>query len=101
MTDYHWPEHTRQLRRIVRAAFSRTDLVDARHLPGLLFAGTSRRLGRMQTIERGEIVRCLTAPCTSVAQAAEALGMSRAAVYRKIAQYGIAVPARGRGSAGS
>lgn len=92
LTNYHWPENTRQLRRIVRDAVSRTDLVDVRHLPGLLFAGTSRRLSRMRPNERGEIVRCLTAPGTSVAQAAEALGMSRATVYRKIAQYGIASP---------
>ncbi|MGW4568254.1 helix-turn-helix domain-containing protein [Streptomyces sp. NPDC004561] len=94
LTNYDWPQNTRQLRRIVRDAASRTDVVDLRHLPGKIFAGTARRLSRMQAIERDEIVRCLTAPDMSVARAAETLGMSRATIYRKIAQYDIAIPAR-------
>lgn len=94
LTDYDWPRNIRELQRVVRDAVSRTDVVDLRHLPGKIFAGTARRLTRMQAIERDEIVRCLTAPGTSVAQAAQTLGMSRATIYRKIAQYDIAIPAR-------
>lgn len=92
LTNYHWPQNTRELQRIVRDAVSRTDLVDLRHLPGKIFAGSTRRLSRIQALERDEIVRCLTTPGTSVAQAAETLGMSRATIYRKIAQYDIARP---------
>jgi len=37
-------------------------------------------------------VRVLTQPGISMRQAAEELGMSRATVYRKLAQYDIHVP---------
>ena len=43
---------------------------------------------------RDEIVRCLTQPGATAVQAAGALGLSRATLYRKIAQYGIRVPGR-------
>ncbi|GAA2253084.1 hypothetical protein GCM10010145_21050 [Streptomyces ruber] len=39
-------------------------------------------------------MRCLTEPATTVAQAADRLGMSRATVYRKLGQYGISIPGR-------
>ncbi|MFE7075077.1 GAF domain-containing protein [Streptomyces sp. NPDC057620] len=96
LSDFHWPENTRQLQRVVRDAASRTDVVDLRHLPAEIFVGTPRRLSRMQALERDEIVRCLTEPDTTVAQAAEALGISRATIYRKITQYDIVVPTRTR-----
>ncbi len=92
LTTCHWPENTRQLRRIVCDAASRTDVVDLRHLPGEVFVGTPHRLSRIQALERDEIIRCLTEPATTVAQAADALGMSRATIYRKIAQYDITLP---------
>ena len=41
-----------------------------------------------------EIMRALARPGTTVQRAAVELGLSRATVYRKIAQYGIAVPRR-------
>ncbi|MFF5158298.1 helix-turn-helix domain-containing protein [Streptomyces sp. NPDC000348] len=94
LTNHHWPENARQLRRVVRDAASRTDVVDVRHLPAEVFTGTGRRLTRMQALERDEIVRCLAEPGTTVAQAADRLGMSRATVYRKIAQYDITIPSR-------
>lgn len=94
LTDHHWPENVRQLRHLVRGAASRTDVVDIRHLPAEVFTGARRRLSRIQALERDEIVRCLTQPGTTVAQAADTLGMSRATVYRKTAQYGIKVPGR-------
>ncbi|MGX9875810.1 helix-turn-helix domain-containing protein [Streptomyces cellulosae] len=96
LTTYHWPENSRQLRRTVCDAASRTDVVDLRHLPGEVFVGTPRRLSRIQALEREEIIRCLTEPATTVAQAADALGMSRATIYRKIAQYDITIPSRTR-----
>ncbi len=96
LTTYHWPENSRQLRRTVCDAASRTDVVDLRHLPGEVFVGTPRRLSRIQALERDEIIRCLTEPATTVAQAADALGMSRATIYRKLAQYDITIPSRTR-----
>ncbi|MCW2508627.1 MAG: Sigma54 specific transcriptional regulator, Fis family, partial [Modestobacter sp.] len=49
-------------------------------------------------LERDEILRCLTQPGTTAVQAAAELGLSRATLYRKIAQYGLKV--RGREHAG-
>ncbi|AXG81119.1 Fis family transcriptional regulator [Streptomyces paludis] len=94
LTAYDWPENVRQLRRVVRAAASRTDVIDAHHLPAEMFTGTARPLGRLQALERDEIVRCLTEPGTTVAQAAERLSMSRATIYRKMTQYDIKLPGR-------
>ncbi|MEV0013730.1 GAF domain-containing protein [Streptomyces tendae] len=98
LTAYEWPENVRQLRRVVRAAASRADVVDARHLPAEVFTGARYRLSRLQELERDEIVRCLTEPGTTMGQAARQLGMSRATLYRKTARYGIDVPGRTRRS---
>ncbi|MFF0227330.1 helix-turn-helix domain-containing protein [Streptomyces sp. NPDC004629] len=94
LTAHQWPENARQLGRVVREAASRTDTIDVQHLPAEVFTDPGRRLGRLERLERDEIVRCLTDPTITVAQAAERLGMSRATVYRKIAHYGIQVPGR-------
>ncbi|MER6688592.1 GAF domain-containing protein [Streptomyces minutiscleroticus] len=94
LTGYDWPENARQLQRVVHDAVSRTEVVDKHHLPAEVFAGGDHRLTRLQILERDEIVRCLTEPGVTVAQAADNLGMSRATVYRKMAQYGIRIPGR-------
>ncbi|MFD4248890.1 GAF domain-containing protein [Amycolatopsis thermoflava] len=94
LTAYPWPGNVRQLRQVVREAVARADVVDTRHLPPEVFTSPGRRLTRMEAVERDEIVRCLTKPGTTAAQVASMLGMSRATVYRKIAQYGIKVPRR-------
>lgn len=91
---FDWPENVRQLQRIVREAAARTDLVDSQHLPPEVFSGTSRPLNRLDNLKRDEIIRCLTEPGTTVAKAAAKLGMGRATVYRKIAQYDIKLPRR-------
>ncbi|CDR10943.1 GAF domain-containing protein [Streptomyces iranensis] len=98
LTSYDWPENVGQLRRAVREAASRTDVIDTRHLPAEVFTGSSGHLPRLQLLERDEIVRCLTEPGTTVAQAAAKMGMGRATVYRKMARYGIRVPGRRRGA---
>jgi transcriptional regulator of acetoin/glycerol metabolism len=67
-------------------------VIDVRHLPADVLSGTSHRLSRIETFERDEIVRVLTQPGISMREAAEELGMSRATVYRKLAQYDIHVP---------
>jgi hypothetical protein len=95
LAAHSWPENVRELRAVVREAVARTDLVDVHHLrPSVLSAG-SRSLTRLEQLERDEILRCLTQPGTTAVQAATELGLSRATLYRKIAQYGIKVPGRG------
>ncbi|WP_199522507.1 AAA-type ATPase lid domain-containing protein [Geodermatophilus marinus] len=97
LTGYGWPGNVRQLRRVVRGAVARTDLVDLHHLAPEVFEGGGRPLTRLERLERDEIVRCLTAPGTTVTRAAEELGIGRATLYRKIAQYRIVLPREGAG----
>ncbi|SNS96328.1 regulatory protein, Fis family [Geodermatophilus pulveris] len=97
LTAYSWPGNVRQLRRVVREAVSRADVVDVQHLAAEVLDSGSRALSRLERLERDEIVRCLTAPGTTVTRAAEELGIGRATLYRKIAQYKITVPPRSAG----
>lgn len=90
-----WPGNARQLSEVVAHAASCTDTIDLRHLPADVLSGTARRLTRIEAFERDEIVRVLTRPSISMREAAAELGMSRATVYRKVAQYDIHVPRSG------
>ncbi|RZQ65942.1 GAF domain-containing protein [Amycolatopsis suaedae] len=92
---YHWPDNVEQLRRVVREAAGRSDLVDTRHLPPEVLCGPAHQLTRIEALERDEIARCLAEPGMTVTRAARILGMSRATIYRKIAHYDIPVPGRG------
>ncbi len=94
LTGYGWPGNVAQLRRVVREAVTRADVVDVHHLAPEVLDGGTRPLSRLQRLERDEIVRCLTEPGTTMTQVAEELGIGRATLYRKIAQYRIAVPPR-------
>lgn len=94
LTGYCWPENVRQLRRVIRDAAARTDVIDTRHLSPEIFSAPRQRLTRMQTLERDEIARCLSEPGITVAGAAAALGLSRATLYRKMARYDITAPGR-------
>lgn len=87
--DHAWPGNVAELVDAVHQAATRTDLVDTRHLPPSVFSGTTRRLTRIEAFERDEIIRVLTQPGTSMKDAADELGMSRATIYRKITQYDI------------
>jgi transcriptional regulator of acetoin/glycerol metabolism len=69
--------------------------VDVHHLRPAVLSSGSRSLTRLEQLERDEILRCLTQPGATAVQAATELGVSRATLYRKIAQYGIKVPGRG------
>ncbi len=92
-----WPGGTTQLRSVVRVAAARTDVVDVQHLPPEVLAapaGSVRRLTHLEAVERDEIVKALAVPGTTVARAAEQLGISRATVYRRVSRYGIEVPRR-------
>lgn len=92
LRNYAWPGNVDQLNRVVRHAATRTDVVDLQHLPPIVLTGAHRRLSRIEAFERDEIVRVLTTPDLSMKEAVLELGMSRATVYRKIAQYDIHIP---------
>jgi sigma-54 dependent transcriptional regulator, acetoin dehydrogenase operon transcriptional activator AcoR len=97
LAAHSWPENVRELRAVVREAVARTDVVDVHHLPPAVLSAGSRSLSRLEQLERDEILRCLTRPGTTATQAATELGVSRATLYRKIAQYGLRVPGREQG----
>lgn len=93
LADYAWPGNVEELAQVVRSAATLTDVIDVRHLPpGML--SRSQHLPRIKAFERDEIVRVLTRPGASIEGAAAELGMSRATVYRKVAQYGIQLSSR-------
>lgn len=94
LTAHDWPGNVRQLRQVMRDTAPRAGTVDLHHLPPEVFSGPGHRLSRLQAVERDEIIRCLTEPDTTVVQAAAKLGLSRATIYRKMAQYGITIPHR-------
>lgn len=87
-----WPGNVDQLHRVVRRAALQADTIDTRHLSSEVFSGSGHRLSRIESVERDEIVRVLTTPGMTVKQAATELGMSRATVYRKVAQYDLRIP---------
>lgn len=87
-----WPGNVAELQDVVRRAATRTDQIDVRHLPASVLAGGSHRLTRIEAFERDEIARVLNRPGTSMRQAAEELGMSRATIYRKLSQYDLNLP---------
>ncbi|WP_405421393.1 helix-turn-helix domain-containing protein [Pseudonocardia alni] len=89
LRTYSWPGNVEQLRRTVRDAAARSSLVDVRHLPPELLATRSGSLTRIESLERDELVRCLTEHGMSVTRAAETLGISRATAYRRVQRYGI------------
>lgn len=89
LTAFDWPENVKQLRRIVREAAARSEVIDVPHLPAEVFTNAGHRLSRLQAMERDEIVRCLAQPGATMVAAAAELGMARATIYRKMAQYGI------------
>jgi transcriptional regulator of acetoin/glycerol metabolism len=90
-----WPGNVRQLVQEVAHAARLTDTIDVRHLSAEVLSGSSRRLTRIETFERDEIVRVLMRPGISMQEAGAELGMSRATVYRKLAQYDIHLPRAG------
>ncbi|MEZ0166799.1 helix-turn-helix domain-containing protein [Kineococcus sp. LSe6-4] len=92
LETYPWPGNVDQLHRVVRRAALQADTIDTRHLPPELFSRSGHRLSRIEAVERDEIVRVLTTPGMTVKQAATELGMSRATVYRKVAQYDLRIP---------
>jgi sigma-54 dependent transcriptional regulator, acetoin dehydrogenase operon transcriptional activator AcoR len=94
LTNYDWPGNVRELKHVIRSAAARTEHIDAHHLAPEIFTSGGHTLTRLETFERDELVRCLTAPGATATQAALELGVSRATVYRKIAQYRIQLPGR-------
>jgi sigma-54 dependent transcriptional regulator, acetoin dehydrogenase operon transcriptional activator AcoR len=91
LCNYDWPGNVAELSRVIAHAAGRADVIDLGDLPPQVLAGETRHLSRIEAFERGEITRVLDLEGLTMAEAATELGMSRATLYRKIAQYGIHV----------
>lgn len=87
-----WPGNVAQLRKVLAETVSlqRSGTIGVDKLPAECRSLARRRLTRLEALERDAIVRSLQENCGNKAVAAEALGMSRATIYRKIKEFGIA-----------
>ncbi len=87
-----WPGNVSQLRRVLTEAVARqrSGVIGADKLPPECRSVTRRKLTQMEALERDAIVRSLQDNDGNKPDAARALGMSRATIYRKINDYGIA-----------
>jgi transcriptional regulator of acetoin/glycerol metabolism len=87
-----WPGNVTQLRNVLNeaVALQRCGMIGIDKLPPECRSVAGRRLTQLEAIERDAIVRCLQENDGSKAAAAKALGMSRATIYRKIKEFGIA-----------
>jgi transcriptional regulator of acetoin/glycerol metabolism len=87
-----WPGNVAQLRRVLAetVARQRSGVMGADKLPPECRSLAKRILTQMEALERDAIVRSLEDNSNNKLQAAIALGMSRATIYRKMRDYGIA-----------
>jgi transcriptional regulator of acetoin/glycerol metabolism len=87
-----WPGNVAQLRKVLAEtlALQRSGTIGADKLPAECSSLARRRLTKLEALERDAIVRSLQENSGNKADAAEALGMSRATIYRKIKDFGIA-----------
>ena len=85
------PGNAGQLHELLREVVThrRTGVVEPGDLPAEAHTVSRRLLSPLEALERDAIVKCLTDAHDNKAQAARALGMSRATIYRKIHDYGI------------
>ncbi|CAN5726542.1 transcriptional regulator MimR [soil metagenome] len=86
-----WPGNIAQLRNVLAETVTRqrSGVIGIDRLPAECRSLTRRKLTRLEAMERDAIVRGLSENDGSKSDAAEALGMSRATIYRKIKDFGI------------
>ncbi len=86
-----WPGNVTQVQQLLRrvVAHRRSGVVGVADLPPEAHSTSRRVLSSLEALERDAIVRSLVDAGGNKTRAAEALGMSRATIYRKIHDYGI------------
>jgi two-component system nitrogen regulation response regulator NtrX len=104
LASYHWPGNIRELESTVsRAALSAPGRViraaDIEFLHGRVIdfqEESSTRLPSLRDAERAHVIRVLEAVEWNKLEAAKVLDISRGTLYRKIDEYGLEQPVRGR-----
>lgn len=93
LCKYSWPGNVDELKDVLRdvVARQRTGVVDVHQLPPRCRTLSRHTLTQIEALERDAIVRSLEANNGSKVDAAVALGISRATIYRKIKEFGIDV----------
>jgi transcriptional regulator of acetoin/glycerol metabolism len=86
-----WPGNAAQLWQVLRSVVQRRRVgqVTPEDLPPECWTVSRRMLSPLESIERDAIVQSLLDHGGNKIQAARALGMSRATIYRRIREYGI------------
>ncbi|MEP7026614.1 MAG: helix-turn-helix domain-containing protein, partial [Actinomycetota bacterium] len=89
-----WPGNTEQVWQVLRRVVQhrRTGSILPADLPPECWTVSRRLLSPLESMERDAIVQSLLDSGGNKVKAAEALGMSRATIYRKIHEYGIVTP---------
>jgi transcriptional regulator of acetoin/glycerol metabolism len=89
-----WPGNAGQLWQVLRKVVQRrrAGSIQPSDLPPECWTVSRRLLSPLESMERDAIVQSLLDCDGNKVKAAEALGMSRATIYRKIHEYGIVTP---------
>jgi transcriptional regulator with AAA-type ATPase domain len=91
LCKYSWPGNVEELREVLRDVVGRqrTGIVDVAQLPAMCRTLSRHTLTQIEALERDAIVRSLEDNHGRKVDAAAALGISRATIYRKIKEFGI------------
>jgi DNA-binding NtrC family response regulator len=89
LRGYSWPGNVRELENLIERAviFAKGDRIEAHDLP--IAARPTEVAASLGAVERQTIVRALDEHAGNISRAAAALGLSRAALYRRMAKHGI------------
>jgi hypothetical protein len=91
ISRYTWPRNIRQLEEALESALLRRPVgeIQLADLPGYCHGAAPRQLSGMEAGERDIIVTALREAGGNRVRAAEALGIARSSLYRKLKSYGI------------
>jgi two-component system response regulator HydG len=105
LLEHHWPGNVREMENAIERAvlLSETDTIFPGDLPAGLRGSRGTESGeaaakprRLEEVEREHILRTLDAYAWNQARAADALGIGRNTLWRKLKDYGVAPPERHR-----
>jgi transcriptional regulator of acetoin/glycerol metabolism len=102
LLGYRWPGNVRQLRHVLRYAcavcegpvIQLADLPEALRSPGLLAPPADDIAEQGSSPERQTLIDALIRHRWKPSATAQALGISRATLYRRVRQHGIEMPGR-------
>ena len=101
LKQYHWPGNVRELRNVIERVLilnPQALRIERRHLPMLIYRGSGKKSEEFSTLheareayERDYILKKIDDCHGNVSRAAEALGLERSHLYRKMKSLGISV----------